>query len=100
MTDDDPITADERQLGHLYLLAQPETAAEEALVELLARDDAMRVLQEIVGLIVRERGGNTTRFEPDLHQPYDRVPPVPRGWRSPPTAPRTAPAGSRRCWSW
>jgi hypothetical protein len=73
MADDDPITAEERQLGHLYLLAQPETAAEEALVQLLARDDAMRVIQEILGPIVRERGGNTTGFDPDLHRLYDRV---------------------------
>jgi Putative DNA-binding domain len=74
MADDDPITVDERQLGHLYLLAQPETAAEEALVEFLARDDAMHVIQEIIGTIVRERGGNTTAFAPDLHQLFDRVP--------------------------
>jgi hypothetical protein len=74
MADDDPITADERQLGHLYLLAQPETAAEEALVELLARDDAMRVIQEIIGPIVRERGSGATGFEPDIHRLWDRVP--------------------------
>jgi hypothetical protein len=48
MADDDPITADQRQLGHLYLLAQPETAAEEALVEFLVRDDAIRVIREII----------------------------------------------------
>jgi hypothetical protein len=74
MADDDPITADARQLGHLYLLAQPETATEEALVELLARDDAMRVIREIIGPIVRERGSGTTGFDPDLHRPWDRVP--------------------------
>ena len=27
MADDDPITGNERQLGHLYLLAQPEAAS-------------------------------------------------------------------------
>src|SRR6266540_4257369 len=74
MVDDDPITGDERRLGHLYLLAQPETAAEEALVEFLARDEAMGVTQEIIGTIVQERGGNTTGFEPDLHRLLDWVP--------------------------
>jgi hypothetical protein len=74
MADDDPITADERQLGHLYLLAQPETAAEEALVELLDRDDAMRVLQEIIRPIARERRSGTTGFEPDMHQLLDQMP--------------------------
>jgi hypothetical protein len=74
MADDDPITADERQLGHLYLLAQPETAAGEALVELLDRDDAMRVLQEIIRPIARERRSGTTGFEPDMHQLLDQMP--------------------------
>jgi hypothetical protein len=74
MADDDPITADERQLGHLYLLAQPETAAEEALVEFLARADAMGVIQEILGSIVRERGSNTTGFDPDVQRLWDRIP--------------------------
>jgi hypothetical protein len=65
MADDDPIAASERQLGHLYLLAQPETAAEETLVELLARGDAAGVIQELLGAVVRERG--TSGFAPDLH---------------------------------
>jgi len=73
MADDDPITADERQLGHLHLLAQPETAAEEALVEFLARDDAIRVIQEIIGPILRERGSGTIGFEPDIHRLRERV---------------------------
>jgi hypothetical protein len=74
MAEDDPIPADARQLGHLYLLAQPETAAEEALVELLARGDTMRILQEIIELIVRQRGNSTTRFAPDVHRLLNRVP--------------------------
>jgi hypothetical protein len=72
MADDDPIAASERQLGHLYLLAQPETAAEETLVELLARGDAAGVIQELLGAVVRERG--TSGFAPDLHTLFDRVP--------------------------
>jgi hypothetical protein len=73
MADDDPIAADERQLGHLYLLAQPETAAEEALVGLLARGDAARVIQELLGSVGRE-GGSPTGFAPDVHRLLDRVP--------------------------
>lgn len=73
MADDDPIAADERQLGHLYLLAQPETAAEEALVGLLARGDAVRVIQELLGSVGRERG-SSTGFAPDVHRLLDRVP--------------------------
>jgi hypothetical protein len=74
MADDDPITADERQLGHLYLLAQPETGAEEALVEFLARHDAARLIQDLIGSVVRERGSGTPAFDPDLHRLLDWVP--------------------------
>jgi hypothetical protein len=74
MADDDPIAADQRQLGHLYLLAQPETAAEEALVGFLARDDAVPVIQELLGSVVQERGSGATGFAPDLHLLFDRVP--------------------------
>jgi hypothetical protein len=73
MADDDPITADKRQLGHLYLLAQPEVAAEEALVELLSGGDAMRIVQEIIASIVQERGSGTTGFDPDLRWLSDWV---------------------------
>jgi hypothetical protein len=72
MADEDPFPADTRQFGHLYLLAQPETASEEALVELLAGADAVRVIQEIIGQIVRARG--IPGFEPDAHQLLERVP--------------------------
>lgn len=74
MADDDPIAADERQLGHLYLLAQPETAAEEALVGFLARDDAVPVIQDLLESVVRERGSGATGFAPDLHLLFNRVP--------------------------
>jgi hypothetical protein len=66
MTDDDPLTAEQRQNGHLYLLAQPEAAAGEVLLDLLARDDAFHVLQEVIGQIVRDRGSATPGFQPDI----------------------------------
>jgi hypothetical protein len=72
MVDDDPIAADDRQRGHLYLLAQPETAADEGLVEFLARDDVAGVLKVLLEAVVRERG--TSGFSPDLHMLFDRVP--------------------------
>ena len=67
MADDDPIRGDDRQLGHLYLLAQPEIATEEIFLDLLARADAVQVLQEIIGQIRRDRGSATTGFEPDTN---------------------------------
>ena len=74
MADDDPITENERQLGHLYLLAQPETASEEMLLDLLARNDTVQVLQEIIREIARNRGSGTTGFEPDIHWLQHRIP--------------------------
>jgi len=74
MVDDDPISEDERQRGHLYVLAQPEIAAEESLVELLGRADVMAVMQETIRQIVRERGSSTTGFEPDVRGLLGRVP--------------------------
>jgi hypothetical protein len=56
------------------VLAQPEAAVEEALVEFLARDDAVPVLKGVLGSVVRERGSRTSGFEPDLHMLVDRVP--------------------------
>jgi Schlafen, AlbA_2 len=73
MADDDPIPGIERQLGHLYVLAQPEIAAEETLVEFLGRADVMAVMQETIRQIVRERG-SMTGFEPDSHGLLGRVP--------------------------
>jgi hypothetical protein len=74
MADDDPIAADKRQLGHLYLLAQPETATEEALVAFLARGDAVRVIQELLGSVIQERGSGASGFDPDVHRLLDGVP--------------------------
>ena len=74
MVDDDPIPGDERQLGHLYVLAQPEIAAEETLVELLGRADVMGVMQETIRQIASERDSSMTGFEPDVHGLLDRVP--------------------------
>jgi hypothetical protein len=74
MADDDPIAAEKRQLGHLYLLAQPETAAEEALVEFLARGDAVPVIRELLGSVVRDRGSATPEFSPDIPRLLDQIP--------------------------
>jgi hypothetical protein len=74
MADDDPIAAEKRQLGHLYLLAQPETAAEEALVEFLARGDAVPVIRELLGSVVRDRGSGIPEFSPDISRLLDRIP--------------------------
>jgi hypothetical protein len=75
MAEDDPITAPgEREFGHLYLLAQPETAAEEALVEFLASDDAAGVLQELLKAVLRERGSSPSGYQPDVDMLFDRVP--------------------------
>jgi Schlafen, AlbA_2 len=65
MADDDPMSVDARQRGHLYLLAQPEANAPEALVDLLARPDVAGVVNEINQQLVRERG---IQFEPDVRQ--------------------------------
>ncbi len=73
MVDDDPIPWTERQLGHLYVLAQPEIAGEEILVELLGRADFMAVMQETIRQIVRERS-SMTGFQPDVHGLASRVP--------------------------
>jgi hypothetical protein len=62
------------QLGHLYLLAQPEIVTEEIFLDLLGRGDAMQVLQEIIGQIRRDRGSATTGFEPDIDWLRHRVP--------------------------
>ena len=74
MADDDPIPIDNRRFGHLYLLAQPETGGEEALVDFLARDDVVRTLQEIIGVIVPERGSGITGFSPDMQWLTNQIP--------------------------
>lgn len=74
MADDDPIMGDERRLGHLYLLAQPEIASDEMFLDLLTRNDAMQDLQEIIQQISRHRGSGTTRFQPDTNTLQHRIP--------------------------
>lgn len=74
MADDDPIAEEERQSGHLYLLAQPEIASDEMFLDLLARGDAVRVLQEITEQVRRGRGSSTIGFEPDTHSLGYRIP--------------------------
>jgi hypothetical protein len=93
----DPL-AGRQQRSRLYVLAQPEIAAEETLVELLGRADVMAVMQETIRQIVRERGSGMTGFEPDVLGLLGY--PAPRGWRSSPTTRKRVPAGSRACWSW
>lgn len=74
MVDDDPIPGSERQLGHLYVLAQPEIAGEDTLVEFLGRGDVMAVMQETIRQVVRERGSGMKGFEPDVDRLQGRVP--------------------------
>lgn len=66
MADDDPIPREERQLSHLYVLAQPEIAMEDTLVEFLGRADVMAVIQQTIRQIVHERGGSLPGFDPDV----------------------------------
>lgn len=73
MADDDPIRGDERGLGHLYILAQPEIAAEEILVELLGRANVIAVMQETIRQIVHERGSSLPPFEPDVRGLVNRM---------------------------
>lgn len=74
MADDDPIIGDERQLGHLYVLAQPEVATEDLFLDLLTRSDAMVDLQRIIGEVRRNRGRATTGFAPDADYLLHRIP--------------------------
>jgi hypothetical protein len=55
MADRDPLSAEQRQFGHLYVLAQPEIAIDEALVELLAGSDTVRVIHQMLKDIDRDR---------------------------------------------
>lgn len=72
MADDDPFPADRRKEGHLYVLVQPETAPEEALVELLGRPDAPGSLQAIATRTIQGRGLPAV-FDPDIRQFLGRV---------------------------
>lgn len=72
MVQDDPLTESERRHSHLYLLAQPEAAPEESFVDLLARNDASMIINELLDEIART--SNWPSAEPRLKQ-------LP--WRSP-----------------
>jgi hypothetical protein len=56
LAEDDPYTADERQSGHLYVVAQPEFASDDALVGFLTGPDATRSILELLAEV--ERGGD------------------------------------------
>lgn len=71
MTGDDPIAEEDRKNGHLYLLAHPDTAPDDALVDFLARDDAQRLIGQALLQIRDARGGSS--FEPDLKTPPHRI---------------------------
>jgi hypothetical protein len=72
MVHDDPLPDDQRQHSHLYLLAQPEAAPDEALVELLARNDASVIINELLDEIAR--GSSWPPFDPGLQRLPWRVP--------------------------
>jgi hypothetical protein len=62
MTAHDPISAHE--CGHLYLLAQPEAAPSECLVDFLERRDAPAIVNQTLNAVRAVREGPS--FEPDL----------------------------------
>jgi hypothetical protein len=71
MTHDDPIPEDQRKNGHLYLLARPDTASDEALVGFLARNDAHQTVIQMLHQIRIARGGPS--FDPDLASLPNRI---------------------------
>lgn len=72
MVQDDPLPEDLRKNGHIYLLAQPEAASEEALVDFLALNNAKTIINEILDQIALVSGG--WQFEPRLQQLPRRTP--------------------------
>jgi Schlafen, AlbA_2 len=72
MVADDPLPDDVRECGHLYLVAQPEYAGAEALLELLTGADAGRLILESIAAVVRERG--EPGFQPDVRDLYGPTP--------------------------
>ncbi|MEU4526104.1 ATP-binding protein [Amycolatopsis sp. NPDC024027] len=62
MATHDPITP--REYGHLYLLAEPDTAPAECLVDFLERRDAHETVNRMLGGIRAARGADLV--EPDL----------------------------------
>lgn len=61
LADDDPIKADERLNGHLYVIAQPEFSSEEMFLDLLTRDDGISNVQDV---LTQVRAEQTEQFEP------------------------------------
>jgi hypothetical protein len=66
MAEDDPMSEEDRKNGHLYLLARPDTASDEALVDFLARNDAHQAVLQMLHHIRMARGD--ADFAPDLHR--------------------------------
>ncbi len=66
MADEDPIASEDRRLGHLYLLAQPETASDEALVGLLAGSNRVGLIDQAIAAVVKER--RAPAFDPDVRK--------------------------------
>ncbi|HEY0695197.1 MAG TPA: RNA-binding domain-containing protein [Kribbella sp.] len=71
MAEDDPIPESQRKAGHIYLLAHPVAASEEAFVDLLGRDDTGQVVNDILDEIASAR---TERIDSELRQLPHRVP--------------------------
>jgi hypothetical protein len=72
MVHDDPLPEGERQHSHLYLLAQPETAPEETFVDLLARNNALTLINDVLDEIARI--SNWPSFDPRFQQLQWRIP--------------------------
>jgi hypothetical protein len=72
MVDDDPISSEERQNGHIYLMAHPEAAAEEVLVDFLSKGDAIGHVNTMLDEIWQDYTG--PHFVPQLRQLPYRIP--------------------------
>ncbi|MEU7525464.1 ATP-binding protein [Saccharothrix sp. NPDC042600] len=72
MAHDDPLPEELRKNGHIYLLAHPETASEETLVDLLALDNAQTIINQNLDQIAQAAG--EWQFEPRLQQLPRRIP--------------------------
>ena len=66
MAEDDPLPEDDRKNGHIYVLAQPEAAPNEVLVDFLGRADLGQVVNQVLQQIRVARGGSS--FQPELAQ--------------------------------
>jgi hypothetical protein len=66
MVDDDPFPAGERTQSHLYVLAKPLSARDDALVPLLTDSSVSTNVAEVLEAIRRVRPA-TEDFQPDVH---------------------------------